>query len=383
MSHFKYEKPFAVEISEKELDEIAAVLSSGSGVVSDPSAFDEFLINATGFPISTVGKAISTLATLVDNKFTSEVAAYRAWLFFRVIGGFSYGNGKLVNMAWDAFAGPLSYDCAQATSEAVPAQEEDFFVTALGMSKRMYRTLRFYVRLQHIFCGMNAFNEVDNEDYESLVDSSLDIYRRMFADIGALQMPDSTGRVVTDATYEEFLQVCFRSMSGKCDLAHLCITIAAILAENAGFSFSATNNTLSLLYPGLCSQISKNKARKAFAGWLGDACLIEPSEGKTSMGNDDYFSDMDALIITSKCRSNGFDYRAAIKTCYTSASRRTHFLNEYLSLSKAVTCMRLSCGELAGLSNSQWLSHIASDSMYEDTCRFYRILKGEISEPTV
>lgn len=127
MSHFKYEKPSAVEISEKELDEIAAVLSSGSGVVSDPSAFDEFLINATGFPISTVGKAISTLATLVDYKFTSEVAAYRAWLFFRVIGGFSYGNGKLVNMAWDAFAGPLSYDCAQATSEAVPAQEEDFF----------------------------------------------------------------------------------------------------------------------------------------------------------------------------------------------------------------------------------------------------------------
>lgn len=50
-------------------------------------------------------------AVEVSERKLGEIAAYRAWLFFRVIGGFSYKDKVMSEMAWEAFAGWLGDAC--------------------------------------------------------------------------------------------------------------------------------------------------------------------------------------------------------------------------------------------------------------------------------
>ena len=92
MSHFEYEKPSAVEISERELDEIAAVLSSGSVPLTK---FDEEIRKGAGYPANTIGDNLGLLSSLICNQFSNKSYQYQAWLFFRVIGGFSYKDKVL------------------------------------------------------------------------------------------------------------------------------------------------------------------------------------------------------------------------------------------------------------------------------------------------
>lgn len=378
MSRFEYEKPSAVEISERELDEIAAVLSSGSVPLTK---FDEEIRKGAGYPTNTIGDNLGLLSSLICNQFSNKSYQYQAWLFFRVIGGFSYKDKVLGEMTWEAFAGPLSYDYEQTPGGAVPAQEQQFFVETLGMPKKSYRYLRFFVRLQHYMCGAAGFDSYDSE-YSDVVNSSLDTFQKTLGEFGDCLMPGKADEFVTESNYKAFLDACHKTMYGKCDLAHMCITVASLLAQEAGYSFTTTNSAVQLLYPGVSEHITSNEARKAFTGWLGDACFVEPSDGKTTMGNDDFFSDVDAIKIADTCLSNGWNYRRAIKDCYSSSySRRDFFLENYMNLSKAVTCMRLGSNYNSSLANEQWLNLISSDKTYRDTYRFYRILKGEISEP--
>ena len=380
MSHFEYEKPSAVEISERELDEIAAVLSSGSVPLTK---FDEEIRKGAGYPANTIGDNLGLLSSLICNQFSNKSYQYQVWLFFRVIGGFSYKDKVLGEMTWEAFAGPLSYDYEQTPGGAVPAQEQQFFVETLGMPKKNYRYLRFFVRLQHYMCGADGFDSY-KEKYKTIVDNSLSSFQKTLGEFGDCLMPGKTDEIVTASNYKEFLNTCHSEMYGKCDLAHMCITTASLLAQEAGYPLTTTNTAVCTLYPGLSERITSDEARKAFTGWLGDVCFIEPSDGKTTMGNDDFFSDVDAIKIADICLSNGWNYRRAIKDCYSSSySRRDYFLKSYMDLSEVVTCMRLGSNNNSSLTNDQWLNSISTDKVYEDTYRFYRILKGEVSEPVL
>lgn len=160
MSHFGYKKPSAVEISEKELDEIAAVLSSGGGSSSvSGDGFEDLIHQASGFLDETIGHTIKQLASLIDAKYGGAFSVKAAWMFFRVVGGFAYSEEWTDDLQWDDVAGPLPYSSKKGGGDVVPAEEESFFIDTLGMSQVRYRVLRFYVRLQHSLCGMENLNQ--------------------------------------------------------------------------------------------------------------------------------------------------------------------------------------------------------------------------------
>ncbi len=378
MSHFKYEKPSAVEISEKELEEIAAVLSSGGGSSSATGdGFEDCIHQSAGFLDGTIGHTIKQLASLIDAKYGGATSIKSAWMFFRVIGGLSYSDEWMDDLQWDDVAGPLPYSSAKGEGDAVPVEEESFFVNTLGMSQLRYRVLRFYIRLQHFLCGMETLDQ-------STKSSSRDTFFNTLGSLGDFYYTNASGRRVkiTKSNYGTFLEMNFSSMKGKCDFAHLCITTAAILADKAGFTLHASNLVIAGKFTDLCNQCTSDVARKDLSGWLGDSCLISGGASAISMGSDDYYSDMDAVSIALATPSLG--YRAAIDSYYNklrSTSRRDIFLSEYVTFSVAVKRMRLTYAGGSSMTDAQWLAHISADSRFADTLKFYRILEGTAVEP--
>lgn len=382
MSRFEYEKPSAVEISEKELDAIAAVLSSGGGSSSEIT-YEGCIHRAAGFAENSIGNVISQLSDAISARFSSKSAAYRAWLFFRILGGFVYnddGEGCFDGIKWDSVAGPLSYS-SYSEGSTVPTYEETYFVSMLGMSNERYRLLRYYVRLQHEFCGASDPGIDDN------LNSYWTRFKTYFPDYSFIYIPDGSNRAVTDKkSFKWFLECNYAAMKGMCDFAHMCIIVSTHLAEAAGFSFGVVHNAISTSYPGLSGRISLSEERKMLAGWLGDLSFPGKTTGKVSMDKDDYFADIDAVRISKFCVGYDYNYKNAVKDHYStvaSETRRSFFLNNCASSEDILTYTRCTSADGSGRSNSQWLSYVSGSKAYQDLYGFYLIMNGTNDEPVL
>lgn len=193
--------------------------------------------------------------------------------------------------------------------------------------------------------------------------------------------------------YLTFYNKCIDNMSFMPDFAHLCITISTSLASLFGYG-NAVDNIFELSYPDIVKEMGGgNRVREAMAGWLGDATLYEhnkPDEDgirKTSFGYDDYWSDVDAIELSSLLNIYSYDIKRAFITYYQlkpysyeaiQPVRRAVFLN-HLTLEKAVTCIAYATFTYANDIDGV-IQNLLNAGHYPDTVAFIRRLQGVKSD---
>lgn len=376
---FNYEKPNIREVTADELRSFGiAMLSSGGGSggggsVSPRDKLAEGLFKKVGFRCRRNAGYVYWLRMLSNRLSTvygSSTAAKRAWLFFRIIGGFCYSGGMQYNdteMKWDFTAGWLSY-----TSEDTPAppdSELDFFVNKLGFDEKSYRLFRYYTRVQHAICG-NPDNPLSAESLNAALGNCFTGSDKWL----------ETGDVIGVDTLDRFHDEVKVDMRWKSDFAHMCITAASMLATGCVVVGGPAHIYLSSRYPRLCSLLGVNEVRERMAGWLGDAVLVNEEKGKTMFGDDDYKADLDAVDVAFRIRK-GETALVALESCLSSGrSRRLCFL-EKISLDEVIACINRGIEPQAEVSDQVILKRISESAMYADTYRFYRVLAGQIVEP--
>ena len=159
MPSFGYEKPTLKEVTADELRSFGVSMLSGGGGAEEPAdALTESLFRQVGFAYSQNAGYVYWLRALsdrLDAVYGGLDAEERAWMFFRIIGGFCYGdNDPYGGMKWIMTAGALPYTC-QNTSKP-PSSEVDYFTGKLGFGEKAYRLFRYYTRAQHSLCGDNT-----------------------------------------------------------------------------------------------------------------------------------------------------------------------------------------------------------------------------------
>lgn len=371
MTKFAYEKPSVVEVTQEEVNAIETVLYS----TPPAKTYDDYVAEATGFFMD--GQTgISMLAACIDKTFRSESALYRAWMLFRVLGGFCYNDQSLGEMGWNIIAGHTLYAEDATSTHGVPLVEEAFCTSTLHLPEIAYRALRYNVRLQHELCGKDASHAKYNESYWG-------IWYECVGYQGDFSFPWDFTKKITKDTFEDYYNMHAKSICGKVDFAHLCITVATALATDLHLAGGGLVDTLiTARYSLLGSSKGFAWTREALAGWLGDACLIDPGESKTSFSRDDYFADLDALHIGDLVRKSGFTAQQALLSVYAGVpERRTYFLSR-MSLADAKEAMRLAIfPDVATANVAEWEKMIHRAQAYEDTARFLDILSGTAAEP--
>ena len=379
MPSFGYEKPTLKEVTADELRSFGVSMLSGGGGAEEPAdALAESLFRQVGFAYSQNAGYVYWLRALsdrLDAVYGGLDAEERAWMFFRIIGGFCYGdNDPYGGMKWIMTAGALPYTC-QNTSKP-PSSEVDYFTGKLGFGEKAYRLFRYYTRAQHSLCGGGFDPDKHSNEYSNN-------FREAMGDcLAGSDRWLETGEIISVNSAVGFLRAVNPRMVGKVDFAHMCITAASTLATDcaeAGGPGSAIYTYFSGQFPRLCSLVDPDTAREYMAGWLGDAVLLG-GEGKTSFGADDYKADLDAVDIVPKIRRR-YTSLGALEACLTSGrSRRSRFLDK-VAAADALACMNRGVYTHADTSDEFFLGFISESDKYADTYRFYRILVGEAGEP--
>ncbi len=396
MSLFGYEKPSLKEITADELRSFGVAMLSGGGGgggsssgggstgggSSTPStdSLAECLFEQVGFSYKRNAGYVYWLRML-SNKlnavYGSLDAEERAWMFFRIVGGFCYGSndkwlaksGWFEDLKWSQTAGVLPYESGDVSTP--PSGELSFFVKKLGFDEKSYRLFRYYTRAQHVLCG----NESSDLDKKRLKDALGDCFTSSDRWL-------ETGGAITDAKSLDALSEVLKSnMVGKVDFAHMCITVASMLATDcaeAGGPGSVVYTYFSSQFPRLCSAIDPDTAREYMAGWLGDAVLLG-NDNKTSFGGDDYRADLDAIDVAPRIRRRSTAL-GAMEECFSSGqSRRSRFLSK-ISAADALAYMNRGVFQSDEVSDESFLETISESDQYVDTYRFYRILTWQADE---
>lgn len=376
MARFEYERPSAVEIPKEELESMAAVMRSGGGGPSYDYA--GYVVKACGFMENTVEAPLRKFAAALDNSaFASKGDTYLAWMFFRLLGGFNYDDEFNKELSWDLVAGPMTSFFSSPKGVVIPPEERSFFVDTLGMSDGDYRSLRYWVRLQHEACAASFKAPEDDGPWTKWV--------AYFTEDGKFTKPDGSKASVTRSNIKDLIiDPAHKAAEGHVDFSHMCITVAAMLAAQVGLVSAAVGGALGAYNKPLYDRMGPTPMREALAGWLGDAVLLV--DGKTSFGDDDCKSDLDALRIADLIRNDAYTFKGAIESHYgtiASYTRKGYFLSSYMQLSEAVACMRVADEKSNGSTNKAWLKKIKGDGSYADTYKFYKILKGTEPEPSL
>ena len=264
-----------------------------------------------------------------------------AYLFFRLAGGFVYGDTDdlMSDLKWGAVAGDLG-TLFNAVSPGGSYDKQGFMEQVLGVSEGAYVRMRAMTRRQHDLCGQANNSDDDKNAQED----------RM------LVMPD---------------------------FAHFCITTATALATDL-FSLVAGNAAIAYLYSPVVEKYGCDVSREWMAGWLGDAVLFGDDEnGKTTFGLDDFWADADALVVSGMLRAGGIDAAGALLEYYplgasNTFGRRTVFLERLgfgvivESVSLAILKISLPC---EGLEQA-----LATSDRYPDTIRFIEVMRGNTAE---
>lgn len=375
MPLFGYEKPTLKEVTADELRSFGVSMLSGGGGAEEPAdALAEALFGQVGFAYSQNAGYVYWLRALsdrLDAVYGGLDAEERAWMFFRIIGGFCYGdNDPYGGMKWIMTAGALPYTCQNTPKP--PSSEVDYFTGKLGFGEKAYRLFRYYTRVQHSLCGGNT-NQLSEEKLRDALGNCFTDSDRWLETGGAITDPNSLNDLYNSLK---------SNMVGRVDFAHMCITAASTLATDcaeAGGPGSAIYTYFSGQFPRLCSLVGPDTAREYMAGWLGDAVLLG-SENKTSFGADDYKADLDAVDIVPKIRRR-YTSLGALEACLASGrSRRSRFLDK-VAAADALACMNRGVYTHADTSDEFFLGFISESDKYADTYRFYRILVGEAGEP--
>lgn len=169
---------------------------------------------------------------------------------------------------------------------------DDLVTQYLGIDAKAWAKLKLAIAAQHAISGKGNGENLSPEDRERL----RQLHREAFGD-------DSTDEVFKD--YMEKANDLYGDETNgghaHADFAHQCATAATMykdsIAGDMGFSGGADE-------------------RKAYAGWMGDCVLIGNKDGGTSLGPDDYKSDLDADSISRRARSKGISYQQAAKEYY-------------------------------------------------------------------
>ena len=375
MPSFGYEKPTLKEVTADELRSFGVSMLSGGGGAEEPAdALAEALFGQVGFSYRQNAGYVYWLRALsdrLDAVYGGLDAEERAWMFFRIIGGFCYGdNDPYGGMKWIMTAGALPYTCQNTPKP--PSSEVDYFTGKLGFGEKAYRLFRYYTRVQHSLCGGNT-NQLSEEKLRDALGNRFTDSDRWLETGGAITDPNSLNDLYNSLK---------SNMVGRVDFAHMCITAASTLATDcaeAGGPGSAIYTYFSGQFPRLCSLVGPDTAREYMAGWLGDAVLLG-SENKTSFGADDYKADLDAVDIVPKIRRR-YTSLGALEACLASGrSRRSRFLDK-VAAADALACMNRGVYTHADTSDEFFLGFISESDKYADTYRFYRILVGEAGEP--
>lgn len=110
MPSFGYEKPALKEVTADELRSFGVSMLSGGGGAEEPAdALAEALFGQVGFAYSQNAGYVYWLRALsdrLDAVYGGLDAEERAWMFFRIIGGFCYGDDDPYGgMKWIMTAG--------------------------------------------------------------------------------------------------------------------------------------------------------------------------------------------------------------------------------------------------------------------------------------
>lgn len=157
--------------------------------------------------------------TLVPGSMNAML--FSSYLFFRLLGGFCYGQGDLIEgIRWSLVAGEVdAVGDGGSFVDGIPSNERELFVGTLGMPEANYRLLRYEVRLQNQLCSSRAPWEYSDD------------YRMAYNEAMNSQVEESDFRAEWDDLSAR--------MCGKPDFAHMRITISTTLATKLGYGGAA------------------------------------------------------------------------------------------------------------------------------------------------
>lgn len=381
-----YESPQVEIISSQVIASTQSVMSSGGGsgggggggapTPTLGTQFKNVLQNQFGFDETRAVILLTVLDDVEDfcSSLTNRRDLYVAYIYFRIIGGFVYGNDDLIDsLKWSATAGDANgiYNSTiLGLSPVGTASEEIFFTEKLNLASSQYKRLRYHVRLQHELCGKIAdatkqYFDNNNSYYDSCKTAYLQAY-----DLSSLD----------DGTFKPTWKSFADRMCVMPDFCHFCITTATHLASELGLTV-AGDLIIGIQFASVCSELGGSAVtRESLAGWLGDAVLPDDAlQGNPSFGWDDYWADVDALRIARRLPINSYDVRYTITnyfpssaTCFT---RRSYF-KQYFSVDTAARAIADGIS-LLGVSDASDLAALLQQMpRYEDTLRFVQTLRS-------
>jgi hypothetical protein len=252
----------------------------------------QLLQDQFGFAEATA-KQIYKVKEGIDKEFSDLSQKERDYLFARILGEFSYGEGFKNKIMWPNTAGDLGdyfYTEVWAGTEGyirIPKELKEIILD-LGLSEQEYNQLGYNLRLQHERSG-SSFVSADN------LEDRYDTYRNKYIEAYGKENADK---------FDDFWNEQVKNFSGKGDFTHQSITTATILDNNIRLA------NLS----GVVTGRFDSNAIDELAGWRGDTTKV-PAENP-SIGNDDYKADLDAVNITQRMNDQNLSYEQASNNYY-------------------------------------------------------------------
>lgn len=152
---------------------IKALTTGQDELLPSEKKFYRYMRENFGFDDEVIGLMLKVIYA-IDEKYPDKTEQEKAWMFARLMGGFSYGDGSEDKMIqkrdreavsdpenaqkqkkdirkWINTAGesPFMEGVSELAGENYENRERDYFTNILGLSEEEYKTLRFYVRTQH------------------------------------------------------------------------------------------------------------------------------------------------------------------------------------------------------------------------------------------
>ncbi|MBP1040183.1 hypothetical protein I6N95_04070 [Vagococcus sp. BWB3-3] len=238
-------------------------------------------------------KQIFKIKEGIDRNFPELSQKKRDYLFTRILGEFSYGEGLKNQLMWPNTAGSLSvyfYDeVTHYTGEILKSPKDLMAILfELGLSEKEYKELYYNLDLQHIQSPGNvAANKLRLEIYIQ----SKKNYEIAYGEI-------------SNEKFSQFWNQKLSDFGTKGDFTHQSITMATLLDGNLRLA------NLS----GVITGRFDSKTVGELAGWRGDTTTV-PAE-KPSIGSDDYKADLDAVNIIHRMTDQNITYTQASSNYY-------------------------------------------------------------------
>lgn len=273
--------------------------------LEEKTAYIQLLQDQFGLDEETA-KQIYKVKEGLDERYPDLSQEKRDYLFARILGEITYGQGMKNQLMWPNTAGSLGayfYVENMAGEGRRPMSLREILIE-LGLSEQEYNELYYNLNLQHQL-SPETRTTADFSDAE--LEVLLSEYKKVYGDIGK-------------DDFIKFFDEKLESYRGKGDFTHQSITTATILDENIRLANMS----------GIITGSFSSETVDELAGWRGDTTKV-PAENP-SIGNDDYKADLDAVNITQRMADKNISYAQASAEYYNdlatgNANRATEFKN--------------------------------------------------------